>query len=163
MQWSDGFSGQNLISKSIKNSGNVCCGPMSPDLSPFRIIICYIYIALFCKALYMEGGGGDLFKHHQCAASTWMILRQKAHHTPAYWWREERVMKLIGVWGWLRGHDGQRPVGKFGQDTGVTPVLFFKGHPGIFNDHRESGPRFNVSTEGRCFLQYSVHGTTLGR
>ncbi len=23
---------------------------------------------------------------------------------------------------------------------------------GIFNDHRESGPRFNVSSEGRCFL-----------
>ncbi len=55
-----GFSGQKLISKSITNSGNVCCGPMSPDLSPFRIIICYIYIALFCKALYMEGGGGGV-------------------------------------------------------------------------------------------------------
>ncbi len=26
----------------------------------------------------------------------------------------------------------------------------------IFNDHRESGPRFNVSSERRCFLQYSV-------
>ncbi len=28
----------------------------------------------------------------------------------------------------------------------------FERHPGIFNDHRESGPRFNVSSEGRCFL-----------
>ncbi len=35
------------------------------------------------------------------------------------------------------------------QDAGVTPLLFFEGHPGIFNDHRESGPRFNVSSEGR--------------
>ncbi len=26
---------------------------------------------------------------------------------------------------------------------------FFERHPGIFNDHRESGPRFNVSSEGR--------------
>ncbi len=26
---------------------------------------------------------------------------------------------------------------KFGQDAGVTPLLFFEGHPGIFNDHRE--------------------------
>ncbi len=50
----------------------------------------------------------------------------------------------------------------FGQDAGVTPLLFFKGHPGIFNDHRESGPRFNVSSEGRCFLQYSVPVTILG-
>ncbi len=36
--------------------------------------------------------------------------------------------------GWLGGHEGQRPMGKFGQDAGVTPLLFFKGHPGIFND-----------------------------
>ncbi len=35
-------------------------------------------------------------------------------------------------------------MGKFGQNAGVKPLLFFKGHPGIFNDHRESGPRFNV-------------------
>ncbi len=34
---------------------------------------------------------------------------------------------------------------------------------GIFNDHRESGPRFNVSSEGRCFLQYSVPFTIQGR
>ncbi len=41
--------------------------------------------------------------------------------------------------------------GQFGQDAGVTPLLFFEGHPGILNDHRESGPRFNVSSEGRLF------------
>ncbi len=33
--------------------------------------------------------------------------------------------------------------------AGVTPLLFFEEHPGIFNDHRESGPRFNVSSERR--------------
>ncbi len=77
------------------------------------------------------------------------IVRQNAHHTPAYWWRGDSVIKPISVWGWLGGHDGQRPIGKFGQDAGVTPLLFFEGHPGIFNDHRESGPRFNVSSEGR--------------
>ncbi len=31
-----------------------------------------------------------------------------------------------------------------------TPTLFEK-HIGIFNDHRESGPRFHISSEGRCF------------
>ncbi len=25
-------------------------------------------------------------------------------------------------------------------------------HHGMFNDHRESGPRFSVSSEGRCCL-----------
>ncbi len=36
---------------------------------------------------------------------------------------------------------------EFGQDT----TLYEKCHE-IFNDHRESGSRFNVSSEGRCFL-----------
>ncbi len=36
-------------------------------------------------------------------------------------------------------------------------------HAGIFNDLRESGPRFNVSSEGWCFLQYIVPITILGR
>ncbi len=27
------------------------------------------------------------------------ILRQNAHHTPAYWWRGDSVMKPISVWG----------------------------------------------------------------
>ncbi len=39
----------------------------------------------------------------------------------------------------------------------------FEGHPGIFNDHRESGPWFNVSSEEWCFLQYSVPITVPGR
>ncbi len=95
--------------------------------------------------------------------ATAAILCQNAHHTPAYWWRGDRVMKPISVWGWLGGHNGQRPMGEFGQDAGVTPLLFFEGHPGILNDHRESGPRFNISSERQCFLQYSVPVTILGR
>ncbi len=84
--------------------------------------------------------------------ATAAILRQNTHHTPAYWCRGDKVMKPIGVWGLLGGHDGQRPMGKFGQDAGVTPLLFFEGHPGIFNDHRETGPRFKVSSEGQVSL-----------
>ncbi len=33
-------------------------------------------------------------------------------------------MKPISVWGWLGGYDGQWPIGKFGQDAGVTPLEF---------------------------------------
>ncbi len=39
-----------------------------------------------------------------------------------------------------------------GQDAKVSSLLFFKGHHGIFNDHRESGPRFNISS---VLLQFS--------
>ncbi len=64
------------------------------------------------------------------------IVCQNAHHTPAYWCRGDIVMKPIRIWGLLGGHEGQRSMGDFGQDVG------------IFNDHRESGPRFNVSSKG---------------
>ncbi len=83
-------------------------------------------------------------------------MRQNAHHTPPYWWRGDRVMKSISVWGWLGGNDSQRPMEEFGQDAGVTPLLFFEGHPGICNDQRESGPWVNVSSERRCFFFYSI-------
>ncbi len=33
--------------------------------------------------------------------------------------------ETISVWGWLGGHDGQRPMDEFGQNAGVTPLLFF--------------------------------------
>ncbi len=59
------------------------------------------------------------------------ILNQNSHHTPANWWRGDRLMKPISVRGLLGGHDGQMPMGKFGQDAGFTPLLFFEEHPGI--------------------------------
>ncbi len=121
------------------------------------IIIHYNYIALFwvLKALYIEGGKSPepspVCRIHLDDATT-AILHQNAHHTPAYWWRGDQMMKPISVWGWLGGHDGQRAM-----DARVTPLLFFERHPGIFNDHRESGPWFNQgSSKGCCFLQYSV-------
>ncbi len=38
---------------------------------------------------------------------------------------------------------------------GYTPTLYEKCH-GIFNDHRESGPRFNVSSERRYVIASSL-------
>ncbi len=71
------------------------------------------------------------------------ILHQNAHHTPAYWWRGDRLMKQISVWGWLGGHDGQRTIDIFSQDY---TLLFLEGHPGFFY---ESGPQFNISSKGQ--------------
>ncbi len=96
---------------------------------------------------------GNLLNHHQCVASTWMMRRQPyCAKTPTTHHQLIGVMKTISVWELLGGHDGQRLMGKFGHDAGVTPLLFFEGHPGIFNGHRESWPRFNVSSEGGCFF-----------
>ncbi len=109
----------------------------------------HLYSAFLGTQSALHRGGGFL-NHHQCAASTWMMRRQpycaRTRLTHQLTGGEETVMKPISVWGWLGGHDGQRPLGKFGHL--------------IFNYHRESGPLFNISSEGRCFWQYSV--TVLG-
>ncbi len=55
------------------------------------------------------------------------------------------------IWGLLGDHEVQRPMAIWPGYRGHTSTLF-EGHPGIFNDHRESGPRFNVSSEGQCLL-----------
>ncbi len=85
-------------------------------------------MALFwvLKALYIEvERGGGIFSSTTTLVhlddATAAILRQKTHHTPAYCWRGDRVMKPISVWGLLGGHDGQRPMGEFGQVTRITP------------------------------------------
>ncbi len=52
--------------------------------------------------------------------------------------------------------------GNLARHRGYTSTLYEKCHE-IFNDHRESGPPFNISSEGRWFLQYSVPVTVLGR
>ncbi len=58
-------------------------------------------------------------------------------------------MKPISVWGWLGGHDGQRPMGKFGQD------FFFT------TESQDLGLTFHL--KDGAFLQYSVPVTILGR
>ncbi len=77
------------------------------------------------------------------------ILRQNAHHTPAYLWREERVIKPISLsMGMIKRPCWSEANGRIWPGCRGNTLLFFKGHPGIFNDHRESGPQFNVSSEG---------------
>ncbi len=68
-------------------------------------------------------------------------------HT-SYRWRGEIVKELIKCMGIIK-----RPwlTRASGGNLARTPTLYEKFH-GIFNDHRESGPRFNVSSERRCFL-----------
>ncbi len=70
--------------------------------------------------------------------------RQCAHHTPATGGEERESHRANQV-------DGEAMIDKgqwweFGQDTGVTPLLFTRSAMGFLNDHRESGPQFNVSS-----------------
>ncbi len=42
---------------------------------------------------------------------------------------------------WIRARGGN-----------LARTTLYEKYHGIFNDHRESGPRFKVSSEGRCLL-----------
>ncbi len=120
-------------------NSNVQYGPRHINI--IIIIICYIYTSTYDDA-------------------TAAILRQNTTQQltggeETEWWSQSV---------WLGRHDGPRAIGTFfWPECRGNTLLFFGGHLGIFNDHRESGPRFNVSSEGRCFLQYSVPINILGR
>ncbi len=72
----------------------------------------------------------------------------RSPHT-SYRWRGEshRANQVDGIIRrpWLTRASG----GNLARTPGLHPTLYEKCH-GIFNDHRESGPRFNVSSERRC-------------
>jgi len=79
------------------------------------------------------------------------ILRQNGHNTPAYWLRVQWWSQSVC------GDDYETLIGQWaGQDAGVTPLLFFKGHPEIFNDHRESGPWISGDSTVSPSLQRGV-------
>ncbi len=78
--------------------------------------------------------------------------RQCAHRTPATGWEERESKSQSSVWGLLGRHYWQGPVVVIWLGhQGYTPTLYVKFH-GIFNDHRESGPWLNVSSERRTHL-----------
>ncbi len=120
----------------------------------------HLYSALLCIAVHTKHftimwGGGSLQPPPVCsihlddATAATGQRRQCAHHTPATGGEEREIepIKLMGIIRrpWLKG-----PVeGIWPGHRGYTPTLYDECH-GIFNDHRESGPRFNVSSERQC-------------
>ncbi len=85
----------------------------------------HLYIALFwvLKVLYIvrrEISTTTSVQHAPGWRDSSHSVPERPPHT-SYRWRGDRVMKSISAWGWLGGHDGQRLMGKFVQDTGVTP------------------------------------------
>ncbi len=114
--------------------------------------IMYLYSALLYTQSAWQSCGGSLLNHHLCAASTWMMRRlpqdNSAGALTSYKWRGERVIEPIKWMGiirrpWLTRASG----GNLARTPGYTPTLYEKCH-GIFNDHRESGPQFNIHYTG---------------
>ncbi len=121
-----------------------------------------LYIAVHQKHFTIMGEGGSLLNqppvssiHLDDAMAATVQRRQCAHHTPATGEEERESLSQSSGWALLEGHDWQGPeVDIWPGHRGYTPTLYEKCH-GIFKDH--------VSSEGPCFLQYSVPVTILGR
>ncbi len=70
---------------------------------------------------------------------------QCAHHTSATGGEErEREIESIKCMGIIGRPLTRASGGNLARTPGLHPTLYEKCH-GIFNDHRESGPRFNIS------------------
>ncbi len=125
-----------------------------------------IYIALLCIVVNPKcftimcgcGWGGGLSStttsvQHPlgwCDGCHRTTVPVRSPHT-SYRWRGERVIEPIKRMGiirrpWLTRASG----GNLARTPGLHPTLYEKCH-GISNDHRVSGPRFNVSSEGELF------------
>ncbi len=129
---------------------------------------CFIVYCCTPKVLYnhVGGWGGGVspqppsvcsvhLDDAMAATAQWLRSPQTS-----YRWRGERIIEPIKCMGLLGDHDRQEPVeGIWPGHRGYTPTLYEKCH-GIFNDHRVSGPRFNVSSERRCFLTGALLGPT---
>ncbi len=115
-----------------------------------------IYVALFVycctpKALYNHVGGlSSTTTSVQHPLWIWRLPQDngpvRSPHT-SYSGEERESYSQSSGWGLLRGHDWQGPWGNLARTPGLHPTLT-KCH-GIINDQRESGPRFNVSSERR--------------
>ncbi len=94
-----------------------------------------IYIALYCALLYTQSAlqscGGSLLNHHQCAASTWMMRRLPqdndasaltTHQLQVERRESHRANRVDGDYYEAMIDKGQW--WEFGQDNGVTPLLF---------------------------------------
>ncbi len=71
----------------------------------------------------------------------------RSPHTSSTGGEERESKSQSSGWGLLGGHDWQGPVeGIWPGPRDYTPTLYEKYHA-IFNNHRVSGPRFNISSE----------------
>ncbi len=119
-----------------------------------------IFIVYCCtpKALYNHVGGVSPQPPPVCsinlddATAATGQRRQYAHHTPATG-GEEREIEPIKWMGIIRRPCLARASGgNLARTPGLHPYSLREVPWDFFYDHRESGPQFNVSSEGRCFL-----------
>ncbi len=90
-----------------------------------------IYIVLYCVLLYTQSAlqsCGGLSSTNGCHRTMAAVC---SPHT-SYRWRVERVIEPIKWMGIIRGPIDKGQFWQFGQDTGVTPLLFTRSAMGFW-------------------------------
>ncbi len=136
-----------------------------------------IYIALYCVLLYTQSvfqscvvGGGSLLNHHKCAASIWMMRRLpqdndasalSTHQLQVERRERHRANQVDGDYWEAMIDKGQW--WEFGQDNGVTPLLFTRSAMGFLMTTESQDIGLMSHPKDSAFWQYSVPVTILGR
>ncbi len=164
------FSGHNwILEEHLGELNNFSLMPSHVCMNEWMMHL-YSAFIVYChtpKALYNHVGG-SLLNHHQCAASLGWC--DGSHRTTApvrsphtsYRWRGERD-RANQVEGIIRRHDRQGPVeGIWPRTPGLHPYSLREVSWDFLMTTESQDLGFNVSSERRCFLQYSVPVTILG-
>ena len=118
----------------------------------------YILYSTFLDA-YSDEGETHL-NPQECVAPTWVM--HGCHFAPERSPHTSCVNNVFANWiGDDAMADWKSQIGNLARTPG-NPLLFAKSITGSFNDHRESRPRFNVSSERRRLLQHSAPITAVG-
>ncbi len=110
-----------------------------------------IYIVLYCVLLYTQSAlqsCGGVSPQPPPVCSTWMMRRLPQDNGASALTTHQLQVKRRDSHGanQVHGDVSEAMIDKgqwweFGQDTGVTPLLFYEKCHGFFNDHRELRPR----------------------
>ncbi len=133
-----------------------------------------IYIVLYCVLLYTQSA----LQSRVCVWGGLFSTTTTVQH-PLGWWdgSHSTTASVRSPHSGICERDGANQVdgiirrpwltrasgGNLARTPRLYPYSLWEVSWDFFNDHRKSGPRFNVSSVGRCFLQYRVPVTIMVR
>ncbi len=122
----------------------------------------YSTFIVYCctpKALYNHVGGGSPQPPPVCsihldnAMAATGQLRQSAHHTPATGGEERESLSQSSGWDYWEAMIDKGQWREFGQDTGVTPLLFTRSAMGFLTTTESQDPGLTSHPKDGAFLQ----------
>ncbi len=125
-----------------------------------RLILCSRVTYEFDRKFYLISSSTTSVQHPPGWCDGSHISPERPPHT-SYRWRGDSD-ESIQCMGMIRRPWWSEASGQIWPGCRVNTPTLFRRTSWDLNDHRESGPRFNVSSKGQFLFWYSVPITTLG-